>query len=62
MYIGPGAKIFGPIKIANNVAIGANAVVNKDCLEDNATLAGVPARVVSHKGSNGLLIKGSEKI
>ena len=29
IYIGPGAKIFGKIIIANNIAIGANAVVTK---------------------------------
>lgn len=29
IYIGPGAKIWGPIYIGNNVAIGANAIVNK---------------------------------
>ena len=28
VYIGPGAKIFGDIQIANDIAIGANAVVN----------------------------------
>lgn len=59
VYIGPGAKIYGPIKIGNGVAIGANAVVNKSFEEDNITLAGIPAQIVSHKGSEGLLIKGS---
>lgn len=50
VYIGPGAKIYGKITIGNNVAIGANAVVNKDFI-DNVTIAGVPARVVSNKGN-----------
>lgn len=49
-YIGPGAKIFGKIKIGNNVAIGANAVVNKD-FPDGVTIAGVPAKIVSNKGT-----------
>lgn len=35
VYIGPGAKLFGKIKIGNNVKIGANAVVHKD-VPDNA--------------------------
>lgn len=39
VYIGPGAKLFGKIKIGNNVAIGANAVVNKD-VPDNVTIGG----------------------
>ena len=60
VYIGPGAKIFGPITLADGVVIGANAVVNRDCLEKNATLVGVPAKVINHKGSEGLLIRGSE--
>jgi serine O-acetyltransferase len=53
-YIGPGAVIFGPISIGDNVAIGANAVVNKS-FPSNCTIAGVPARVVSQKGSTGYL-------
>lgn len=51
-FIGPGAKLFGDIKIGDNVAIGANAVVNKD-FGDNVTIAGVPAKVESKKGTNG---------
>lgn len=52
VYIGPGAKIYGDITIANDIVIGANAVVNKSFLEPNITIAGVPARKVSNKGSN----------
>ncbi len=51
VFIGPGAKIFGPIKIGNDVAIGANAVVNSD-IPDNAVAVGIPAKVVSFKGSS----------
>lgn len=51
VWIGPGAKLFGKISIANNIAIGANAVVNKSFWEDNITIAGVPARKVSDKGN-----------
>ena len=45
VYIGVGAKILGGIKIGNNVRIGANAVVI-DGVPDNATVVGVPAKVV----------------
>lgn len=50
-FIGAGAKIIGNIRIADGVAIGANAVVVKDILEPNTTWAGVPARKISNKGS-----------
>jgi len=50
VYIGPGAKIFGNITIGNNVAIGANAVVNRD-FPDNVTIGGIPARVLSQKST-----------
>ncbi len=57
-YIGPGAKIFGKIEIGPYTAIGANAVVNKSFHEGNATLGGVPARVISTRSSKGLLKEG----
>ena len=57
-YIGPGAKIFGPIEIGSGTVIGANAVVNKSFPEGNQTLGGIPAKVISTKSSDGLLIKG----
>ncbi|MEE1220146.1 MAG: serine acetyltransferase [Ruminococcus sp.] len=45
--IGFGAIIIGDIKIADNVKIGANAVVTKSCLEKGATLVGIPAHKLS---------------
>lgn len=57
-YIGPGAKLFGKITIGPNVAIGANAVVNSDFVDGNVTLGGVPAKVISQKTSEGLLVAG----
>jgi len=44
-YIGPGAKIFGPISVGNHCFIGANAVVTKS-FPDLCVIAGVPARVI----------------
>ncbi len=46
VYIGPSVSIVEGIKIGNNVTIGAGAVVVKECPE-NATVAGVPAKVIS---------------
>lgn len=57
-YISPGAKIFGPIEIGPGTVIGANAVVNKSFPEGNQTLGGIPAKVISDKSSEGLLIRG----
>jgi serine O-acetyltransferase len=44
--IGAGAKLLGPIRIGDNVVIGANAVVLRD-VPDNSIAVGVPATVKS---------------
>ena len=51
-YIGPGAIIFGDIRIASNATIAANATVNKSFKEEYAVLAGTPARVVKTNMQN----------
>ena len=43
--IHPGAKIFGGIRIGNDVEIGANAVVIRD-VPDHSIVAGVPAKII----------------
>ena len=60
VYIGPGAKIYGDIEIADGCAIGANAVVNKSFLEPGSVIAGVPAKKVGEVDTGRLLIKGAE--
>ncbi|MGC8955574.1 MAG: serine O-acetyltransferase EpsC [Fervidobacterium sp.] len=45
VVLGAGAKVIGPVYIGNNVKVGANAVVNRD-VPDNATVVGIPARIV----------------
>lgn len=54
IYIAPGVKIFGKIVIADNIVIGANSVVNKSFLDPNITIAGIPARIISQKGTSSL--------
>lgn len=49
VYIGPGAKIFGKVTIADGCVIGANAVVCKDFLEPNKIIIGVPAKQVGDR-------------
>ena len=44
--IGIGAKVIGDIYIADDVKIGANAVVTKSCFTKGATLVGIPAREI----------------
>ena len=50
VYIGPGAKLYGPISIGDNVAVGANAVVNSS-FPSCCTIGGIPARHLSDKGA-----------
>jgi len=45
VVVGAGAKILGPITIGNGAKVGSNAVVVKD-VPDDATVVGVPGRVV----------------
>lgn len=48
VMVGSGAKVLGPIKIGNNVKIGANSVVLKD-IPDNVTVVGIPRKNNSKK-------------
>lgn len=51
VYIAPGAKVFGKIRIGNNVKIGANAVIHKD-IPDNAIVVLDPGfTIISFKGN-----------
>ena len=60
VYIGPGAKIIGDIRIADGVVIGAGAVVNKSVLEKNITVGGVPAKKISNNDSTRHINKGTD--
>ena len=52
VFLASGARIIGDISIADDVAIGANAVVIRSITEPGTTWAGVPARMVSRKDSH----------
>jgi len=45
VVVGAGAKVLGPIILAEGVRIGSNAVVTKD-VEESSTVVGVPGRVI----------------
>ena len=44
--VGIGAKVLGNIYIADDIVIGANAVVTKSFYEPGITIAGIPARKI----------------
>ena len=46
VVVGAGAKILGPITMAQGARIGSNAVVLKN-VPENATVVGVPGRIVT---------------
>lgn len=52
VYIGPSSVLFGDIRIANNVTIGANATVNKSIQEEHVVIAGTPATIVKRNYPN----------
>lgn len=50
VVVGVGAVILGGVHIAENIAVGANAVVNKSFDQPDIAIAGVPAHKVSNNG------------
>lgn len=46
VIVGSGAQVLGPITVGRGARVGANAVVLKD-VPTNATVVGIPARVVA---------------
>lgn len=51
MHFGTGCKVIGAVRIADNCAVGANAVVPRDVLEEGISVAGIPAKRVSDNNS-----------
>jgi serine O-acetyltransferase len=58
-YLGPGCKIYGPVRLGNDVVVGANAVVTKSFADDGITLAGIPAKVIATGGSGERVLRGA---
>src|SRR5258706_4408836 len=51
VFIAPGARLFGKIRIGKNVAIGANAVVYRDVPDDAVVVLDPGFRIISYKGN-----------
>ncbi len=51
IMVGCGAKILGPFKVGDNARIAANSVVLRE-VPENATVVGVPGRIVKISGEN----------
>ena len=49
IMVGAGAKVLGPFKVGDNARIAANSVVLRE-VPENATVVGVPGRVVKISG------------
>ena len=50
VYLAPGAKVFGPIRVGDHVAVGANAVVSED-VPSYATAVAGRATVLERRGN-----------
>jgi serine O-acetyltransferase len=60
VFVAPGAKVFGKIRVGNHVAVGANAVVTKD-VPDNAVVVGVPAKIINYDSSRDFVVFNKDK-
>lgn len=61
VYIGPGAKLNGGIRVGDDVAIGANCVVTQD-VPDHAVVVGVPGRIISFNGSSEYILNTAQDL
>lgn len=52
VFIGPGAKIVGGVRVGDNAAVGVNCVIVRD-VPAYAVVAAGPGQVVSYRGSSG---------
>ena len=52
VYLAPGAKVFGPVRMGDRSAAGANAVVTHD-VASGVTVGGVPARPIGMRDVRG---------
>jgi serine O-acetyltransferase len=58
VYLGAGCKVIGNVRIGDGAAVGANAVVVED-VPAHGVVAGVPAQLISSKGSEDFISPGA---
>lgn len=51
VFIGSGATLLGPIKVADNVKVGAQSMIVMHDIPSNATVVGTPGRIVKLNGA-----------
>jgi|SRR6202171_2203739 len=60
VYIGPGVRVVGPVRIGNDAAIGANALVNGD-VPDGGAIGGPPPKAVPSRGARAWVLPGRHR-
>lgn len=60
VFLGFGSAVIGNVHIADGVAVGANSVVCKDIPTPNVSVGGIPAKILSQKGSEAYLVKATD--
>jgi serine O-acetyltransferase len=60
VYFAPGVKVSGPLRIADDIVIGANSVVTRSFTTPGVTLSGIPAKIVAVRGSGAMIVRGCD--
>jgi serine O-acetyltransferase len=58
VWVGSGARVIGPMRIADGAAICANSVVVED-VPENGVVLGIPGAIVSRRGSRDFIYLGA---
>ncbi|HEY0651876.1 MAG TPA: serine acetyltransferase [Chryseosolibacter sp.] len=59
VYVAPGVKIYGDIKIANKVVIAANAAVSASFVNEGVMIGGIPAKELKQIDITNIIKKGN---
>ena len=67
LYLATGAKITSEVTLGDNITVGANSVVNKTYIGNNALIAGAPAKYIKDKdpwcgGKDGKYYRRQQKV